>query len=563
MATNGTSDDRPARTREPFMAGLRRKLAPPAPPQPAAGSTAARSAVRALRDTASEAQRSRIPQMAAALSYRTIFGLIPMLVVALVAVKQFFATPEDMARVLGDAMSYAGLSDISLESADPEFMGPPLPPDLAAPAPAGAESGAGAVSPPVPPVEPARSARLDRWITELVQRVGEVRWGTIGGIGMAMLIYAALAMLVEMERAFNQIYRVPVGRSWPRRITQYWTVLTLGTLGLVATFYVGEQFKAWAIEVAKTRGFTAGGGGMTVALIGYSVTVVISTLLFLLAYTTVPNTRVQFRAALAGALVAGLLWEAGKWGFTQYVRYSASDSYARLYGSIALVPLFLLWVYFTWLITLFGLQVSYQIQHVQRRTVATPTEEIEPVIVDPSAILSVAGLLAERFLSGEPVSARETAERLSIHEPIARRMLEQLVSAGIAHQVYRGAEERAYALARAPERIDAEQVLSIGEGLGGRAGLRSDADPTPAANTPEPKPPDPFTETLRRSRHDAVQGRSLASIVGLTGVLAAAAEVRGQPPQADALTIPLAPVDAPIEPAPHEGLRSARPIDAA
>lgn len=482
-----------------LVSRLRRGLAPRAAVAPRA-----RAAVRAIRDTAAEAQRSTIPQMAAALSYRTIFGLIPMIVVALVAVKQFFATPEDMARVLGDAMRYAGLSDISVHDPGP-LMGPPLPPELRAPAPepaaAGEAGGVPAGEAPGPDAA-AQAERLDRWITDLVQRVGQIRWGTIGGIGIALLIYAALAMLVELERAFNQIYRVPVGRSWPRRITQYWTVLTLGTLFLVATFYVGEQFKSWAVQVAQTRGFTVGGGGMTVALIGYVVTVGISTLLFLLAYTTVPNTRVQLYAALAGALVAALLWEAGKWGFTQYVRFSASASYARLYGSIALLPLFLIWVYFTWVITLFGLQVAYQLQHVQRRTVAVPTEALEPVIVEPSAILSVAGMLAERFERGEPASAKEVADRLSIHEPIAGRMLERLAAEGLAHQVFRGADEKAYALARPPHAIDAEALLTAGEQLGG---------------FPPDAAPDPLAESMRRSRHEAVHGRTLASLIESNG----------------------------------------------
>ncbi len=457
----------------------------------------------AIRDTTSEAQKSRLPQMAAALSYRTIFGMIPMIVVALVAVKAFFATEEDMAKVLGDAMRYAGLADISVkEEIQPDtahwvtLAGAPvyLPPP---------ETLAAAREAPPPPAS-VESGRLDDWITNLVQRVGEIKWGTIGLIGLATLIYAALGMLVELERAFNQIYRVPTGRSWPRRITQYWTILTLGSLFLVATFYVGEQFKAWAVRVAEHQGFVEGGSeGITIALIGYGVTVAISTLLFLLMYTTIPNTKVQLRAAIAGALVAALLWEAGKWGFTQYVRFSASASYARLYGSIALIPLFLLWVYFTWLITLFGLHVAYQLQHVRQHTIAKPAEEIEPVIIDPSSILSIAGLLAHRFDKGEPATAREISERLAIRQPLAVRMLDQLVASSLAHKVEVATDEKAYTLARPPEKIAAEELLRVGEGMAGPA------DPDP----------DSVSSALRRSRLEFVQGKSLASLLGSNGAL--------------------------------------------
>ncbi len=472
--------------------------------------------VRAIRDTAAESQRSRLPQMAAALSYRTIFGLIPMMVVALVAVKAFFASEEDMTRVLADAFQYAGVSDIAIEEqqepvvrnwtslgGDSVYL--PSPEALT-------ELRTAQIGPPALDRGPSR---VDRWIADLVKRVGEIRWGTIGVIGIVTLLYAAIGMLVELERAFNQIYRVPVGRSWPRRITQYWTVLTLGSLFLVATFYVGEQFKSWAVEVAEKQGFVeGGGGGLTIALIGYAVTVAISTLLFLLAYTTIPNTRVKLHSALAGALVAAILWEAGKWGFTQYVRFSASASYARLYGSIALIPLFLLWVYFTWLITLFGLQVAYQLQHVQKRTVAQPVEEIEPVIVDPSAIVSIAGLLAERFQAGEPATAQEVAERLAIQKPIATRMLDTLVTSSLAHKIDRGNDEKAYALARPPDRIDAEELLRVGEGLAGAE-----------------QQPDHLSGALRRTRSDFVHGKSLAALIATNGSAVADAAPSPPPPR--------------------------------
>jgi membrane protein len=245
-------------------------------------------------------------------------------------------------------------------------------------------------------------------------------------------------------------------------------------------------------------------------------------------YTTVPNTRVKLHAALAGAFVAAVAWEAGKWGFTQYVRYSASDSYARLYGSIALVPLFLLWVYFTWLITLFGLQVAYQLQHVQKHTVARPVEEIEPIIVDPSAIMSIAGLLAERFQAGEPATAQEVAVRLAIQKPIATRMLDTLVTSSLAHKIDRGTDEKAYALARPPERIDAEELLRVGEGLAGA------------------EHPDHLSGALRRTRSDFVHGKTLAALIATNGSVVADAAPPPPPPapeQSAPPSIAIEPVD--------------------
>ncbi len=449
---------------------------------PEVSRTGMRPTAKAIRETAADARRSRIPQMAAALSYRTIFGMIPMIVVALVVLKSF-TTDEHIARLLSDSLQYAGLADIAVsERVEPELEPgrPPVslhPDDQPETAPDGG------------------AARLDQWIKDLVGRANSIQFAAIGWIGLAMLIYAAMATLVEIERAFNQIYRVPVGRTWVRRITQYWTLLTLGSLGLFATFYVGEQFKSWAVELATSNG-VIGGGGITIGVIGFAVTVAISTLFFLLAYTTVPNTRVKFNAAIAGALVAALLWETGKWAFTQYIRMSASDNYGRLYGSIALLPLFLLWIYFTWLIVLFGLQISYHIQHIQARTVALPEEdETEPVIVDPSAILAVMLALADRFSAGEPAEAPKLAERVGLGRPIVEQMLKHLTEAGFVHRVLGPDDAKTYTLARSPDHIEVTEVLALGDRMAGS---------TPSENG--------FAADLRRSRLDSMKGRTLASL---------------------------------------------------
>jgi membrane protein len=227
-----------------------------------------------------------------------------------------------------------------------------------------------------------------------------------------------------------------------------------------------------------------------------------------LAYITVPNARVRLLPALGGAVVAAALWEIGKWGFTQYLSFSAG--YARLYGSIALIPLFLLWVYITWVIVLFGLSVSYYLQHgrrlarQQRQQAALSTLEFdgEPAIVDPGAILALTVALARRFESGgRPAELGVLAADLSLSRVLTALFLERLVQAGMVHRVEppeaptgAGAAQGLFVLARPPEQIDAQSVLNLAEGL-----------VCPLGN-----PLLPVTQCLRRARHEAVRGRSLA-----------------------------------------------------
>lgn len=472
------------------------------------GVMAERSAtVRLFRDATAEAQRSKLPQMAAALSYRTIFGLIPVMVVALIALK-FFTSDSDMSDALNRAMQYSGLSSIAVGDS-PAAMGP-FPEDYyekegpTASAHAGGTGAAGTsttegakTSGGTSQDHAAASAqRLDQWIKDLVARVSSINFKAIGLIGLVALIYAAISMLVEVERAFNQIYRVHVGRSWVRRITHYWTLLTLGSIGLFLSFYVGQKFSEKLVEVAAWAGADSG-STVLIALAGYLSTATISTLLFLLVYTVVPNTRVKLGPALAGAAIAALAWEAGKWGFTQYVHYSAG--YSRLYGSIALIPLFLLWVYVTWCIVLFGLNVAYFLQYGRSRTEAREVEEVLPSVVDPGAVVSLVGLMAGRFERGESLAANEAMTRLRIQHPIVVQMLEKLIAAGIVNRVQREDQDEVYSLARPADKISAEEVLKVGEDLVGQP----------------PETEGPIPAAMRRARMELVRGKSIAQL--LTG----------------------------------------------
>lgn len=432
-----------------------------------------RPSVRMLQVITLESQKSRLPQMAAALSYRTVFGLLPMIVVALVAMR-FFITDREIDHFVTRALDYAGLEAIALDPPEPRtpdegafFDDPDAPPAIPpaindGPIPTG-EDGL------VTPQDVSRSELADT-IRSLITRAKQIDYRAIGLIGFITLIYAAISMLTEIERCFNQIFRVPVGKPWRRRILEYWALLTLGTPCLVATFFVGEKFKAMVESALASTGLSASGVA-GIVLSGYAITVVISTLLLLLLYTILPNTRIRIVPALAGALLAAILWEAGKWGFTQYLRYSTS--YARLYGSIALIPLFLLWIYATWGIVLFGLHVTYHIQRARsgKNTGEQPIEWSDPPsgVVDPGTMVAVVHAAARGFLTGKPVSLTSIVHSTRVDGAIVNDMVTRLVDAGLLYRVTVADDPNHVALALAPERIKVRSLLDMGYEMAGPA----------------------------------------------------------------------------------------------
>ena len=448
-------------------------------------------AVRALRDAATDAQRSRLPQMAAALSYRTIFGLIPILVVALVLVRAY-TTKTDRDAIIAKGLEYAGVSAITIAepagSSPADFVGPPKPEEVA--------------------LEAAKTAlrendlNLPQIIRGTIEKAeSTVSFQAIGWIGFATLLYAAIAMLVEIELAFNQVFRVPRGRSWLRRVVNYWTLLTLGGIGLIATFYVGIQFQTWATRLAETRGWSPGSGTLTVQLIGYAVTVFISTAMLTLLYESIPNTRVKPVPALVGAFIAALLWEAGKFGFGQYLAYTSG--YAKLYGSLALIPLFLLWVYYTWLIVLFGLEVTYQLQHGRLKTRPQPLSDSGPVVVEPTGGLLVLAAMTRAMTAGTPQSVPALTLTTGLAEPAVSLVVSRFCERGLLHRVEnpgrQDSAEPLYTLARTPGSIRIAEVLTIGFELAGG----------PESNQTVIK--------LRKAQIDAAGAETLADAAGLSG----------------------------------------------
>ncbi len=445
--------------------------------------------------------------MAAALAYRTIFAILPVCVIALV-VFGAVVSDDDIEWGVSQILDFTKLSDIALEpteSAEPVDSVDTENPDADSPEPAESAS-------PVPPAVESEDesiatneselantgdtegltgepGRLDEWITNFILQIRQVPKTAIGLVSGLFLIYAAIGMLVEVERAFNHIYRCVVGRRWWNRITLYWTMLTLGTILLGATFVVGQRFHAWVIDVEASQSVL---GWIRVNVLGFVATAAISTLLLTIAYTRIPNTRVKIREALIGAIVAAVLWEAGKWGFTQYVSFSTN--YARLYGSLALIPLFMLWIYVTWMIVLSGLQVAYALQTFSMHQERIDRGDDLPRIIEPEMVLAVMGALVKPFERGSTARLEGIAEVSGIPEAICTDMVEHLEKLGFVRRLDDDDDEPSFIPARPADRIQAIELIDAMDGLVGY-----DAPPS--------------VLTSRQARQAVYHDRSLASIM--------------------------------------------------
>jgi membrane protein len=356
-------------------------------------------------------------EMAAALTYRTIFGLVPLLMVSMLAFR-LFGDMDQAARELQET-AY-GFFNYQVDPTRPEAT--------------------------------AFKAALDEKIIDVVRTGSSLSFETIGAIGALLLIWAALGLLVSFEDAANRIYRAPRGRRWVVRIGIYWTVLTLGPILLLVLLYAAQFWVRRAEALPAVGPFFAFLGGFG-SIAGSAIALV-------LLYKLLPNTLVKWRPAAGGALIAAALWSVSKWGFGLYV--SRALPYLKVYGAIGLIPLFLFWLYVNWLIVLFGLEIAFTLQALHGRRLESADTRGALTSADPQWLLPLVAAIARASRDGQPASRQGLAEELKLRLEAVVELVCRLEDEGLVVHVTRtGSEDVGLMLALPPERIPLARIVAL------------------------------------------------------------------------------------------------------
>ncbi len=176
--------------------------------------------------------------------------------------------------------------------------------------------------------------------------------GQLTTAGVIALLVSLLITLSGVEAAFNRIWRVKAARPKLSRFLVYWTVLTLGALMAAASLAVSARFFAMSV-------FATSAGHFLESTMLRLAPMAIELLAFAAIYRVVPHRTIKWRHAVAGALLATFLFELVKWGIGVYL--GTFGSYSRIYGALAVVPIFLLWIYLTWTAVLLGASLASSI----------------------------------------------------------------------------------------------------------------------------------------------------------------------------------------------------------
>ena len=397
--------------------------------------------------------RNRCPVRAASLAYTTLLALVPLLAVCVSITTSILQkdgekpVQELISKLVGyiapalDLQARPTNQPVALDTNAPLAM---LTNALTNPlALANTNSTASATN------APASNGR-DDVVKRITAFIANINTGTLGAASAIALLFVGISLLRTIEATLNDIWGVTRGRGWIKSIAYYWLTISLGPIFLVGaiTLTTGphlESSRAW-IERVPLLG----------SVVFHVLPFVILSFGFAALYALLPNTKVHFAAALAGGIVGGCLWQLNNLFSVIYV--ARVLTYANIYGSLGVFPLFLMGLYLSWLIMLLGAQVAYAFQN---REAYIQTKQAESVSQRGREFIALRLMtrIAQNFArGGRPFSVLELAKHLGVPSQLAQKILGALATGGLLVEVMD--TEARFSPGRPLDRITAYDILS-------------------------------------------------------------------------------------------------------
>jgi membrane protein len=288
--------------------------------------------------------------------------------------------------------------------------------------------------------------------------------GIIAGIGLIILLWSVLKVFANIEGSFNAIWQIRRSRSWFRKFSDYLSLMLIAPIVVIisssSAVFITTQIEQIASEI-EFLGFIEQIVFFLVKLIPY----VLIWVLFTFLYMFMPNTKVQFRSALIGGIVAGTVFVVIQW---LYINSQLGMSrYNAIYGSFAALPLFIIWLQISWLIVLFGAEIAFSEQNMQKYEFESDVENISTYSKNILALM-IAHLLVKNFMKAEtPLSAEQISSQLKIPIRLVRKILYELIECRIiSESVSPNTKERAYQPGQDIDNLSIAYILEELEHIG-------------------------------------------------------------------------------------------------
>jgi len=271
-----------------------------------------------------------------------------------------------------------------------------------------------------------------KWIISFAYSFLEnTQGGVVAGIGVVVLFWTIIKVLNNIESSFNAIWKTASQRSIVRKITDYLSIMLIAPIFFIIassmTVFIAKEVNTVIGKVSILSQF-----GPYIQLGLRLLPYLMTWLLFCFIYMVMPNTKVNLAAGLLGGIIAGTVFQAFQYF---YINFQIGVSkYNAIYGSFAALPLFLVWLQTSWLILLYGAEISYAYQNIE-------TYEFEPDCAKISysqkkmMLLSIAYLVVKGFdCEGISCSLKKMSEQLDIPILLVQDLVRELVDSGIVSE---------------------------------------------------------------------------------------------------------------------------------
>ena len=288
---------------------------------------------------------------------------------------------------------------------------------------------------------PSAARSMESWLLQLSGNVGQLT-----AAGTVALVASLLITLNGVEATFNRIWRVSSARPRITRFLVYWTVLTLGALLAAASLALSTRFFALAV-------FDTVPGVLLEQNLLRLAPMALELLVFTAIYKVVPHRTVQLRHAVAGATLAVVLFELVRWGIGVYL--GLFTGYARIYGTLAFVPVFLIWVFLGWVAVLLGASVAAAISAFRYQPAALRIPEGYELY----GLLRLLGRFDQARVRGEGLHSEQIVELEPVlTDALVQEMLGQLESIRVVTR----AESGEWVLARDLDTLSLAELYEAG-----------------------------------------------------------------------------------------------------
>ncbi len=253
--------------------------------------------------------------------------------------------------------------------------------------------------------------------------------GVIAGFGVVLLLWSVMKLLGNIEDSFNEIWEIKRGRTWVRKITDYLSILLIAPIFMILSGGLTVMISTQLDAVTSHASFLSPVGLIFMKLFAFTLVWA----MFVFIYIVLPNTKVTFKAAVMGGLVAAILFELLQWAYLSF--QIGAVRYNTIYGSFAALPLFLIWVQYSWFVVLFGAELAFANQNVDHYELENDINNISDRYKRVIALV-IANLVVKNFNEGKPaLTAMQIAKKLDLPVRLARLMIFEFTETGIFNEV--------------------------------------------------------------------------------------------------------------------------------